>query len=170
MSMLLRNGRPGSHARALELSLWNSPSLLTMMRNRIPPFQGMGASLGPVISASSSPGVQGPRGDFWIPGLLGAPRGEASNFPNELISIRSQGPSEGLTVPAFILASSSPVPDSVGYGRVRGQGPSPLCEVAQENTSFSQPESPPPPVSGTPASAARSSPPSRATEECHSLM
>lgn len=56
------------------------------------PFQGMGASLCPFPSISSSAGVQGPLGDFRIPGLLGAARGRASNSPKEFISIRSHGP------------------------------------------------------------------------------
>ena len=50
----------------------------------------------------------------------------ASNFPNELTSIRGQGPSKGLAAPAFILIISSPVLDSAGNGRVPRQGPSPL--------------------------------------------
>ena len=108
------------------------------MRNRTPPFQGMGASLSPFPPVSFSAGVRGPRGDFRIPGLLGAPRDTASNSPKELVSIRSQGPSEGLNVPAFILARSLPVLDSVGNGGGHRQGPSLLCEVAQENIANSQ--------------------------------
>lgn len=64
------------------------PPSFSPRRNRIPPFQGMGASPGPFPSASSPAGMQGPRGDFRIPGLLGAPRGTASNSPKELISIQ----------------------------------------------------------------------------------
>ena len=67
----------------------------------------------------------------------------ASNFPNELISIRGQGPSNGLAAPAFILIphlswTQQEMEGSPGKAQVP-------CEEAQENSSFSQPEFTPPP-------------------------
>lgn len=123
-------------ARSLEFPLPSRPR-----RNRIPPFQRVGASPGPFPSASSPAGMQGPQGDFRIPGLLGAPRGTASNSPKELISIGSQGLSEGLIVPVSILAGFLPVLDSVGNGRVHRPQRTPPSPSARS-------EFPLPPVSG----------------------
>lgn len=135
VSGFLRNARPGSYARALSQSFefplpphpdeeWNS----SISGN-------VGASLGPFISAPSSTGCEGHMGvsGFWDILVF---QGTASNFPNELTSIRGQGPLQGLTAPVFILIISSPVLDSVGNGRSPGKAQVP-CEDAQENSSFS---------------------------------
>lgn len=84
--------------------------------------------------------MQGPGGDFLIPGLLGAPRGTASNFPKELISIASQGLPADLIVPVSILAGFLPVLDSVGNGKVHRPERKPPSPSAR-------PEFPLPPVS-----------------------
>lgn len=97
---ILRNRRSGSSARVREQGLWNPSFLVTQMRDEFPPLQGMGASLCPFPSISSSTGVQESHGEFQILGFLGVcPRRYSLLFPKELISVRSQGPSEGLTDP-----------------------------------------------------------------------
>ena len=127
VSGLLRNASPGSHARALELKFWNSPSLHTLMRDGIPPFQGTvrlkpgSFHLSPILHR----GTRATWG-FLDSGTSWCPQSTASNSPNELISFRGQRPSKGLTAPTFILTNSSPVLDSAGNGRVPRQGPSPL--------------------------------------------
>lgn len=92
------------------------------MRNRIPPFQGMGASLCPSPRLLPRQGCEHHVGISGSQDCLLSPETQPQIPPKNLNSVRSQGPSEGLTVPAFILARSSHVPDSTGNGEVHRQG------------------------------------------------
>lgn len=127
-SGLLRNGSSGSNARALGAEALEFP-LPTRpphpMRNRIPPFQGRGASLGPASQRCPPLGCEGHVGlsgfqDFLVPPLAQPqipPKNESASEAKHPPAPRRPATRFSPARPAG-LVRSSPVLDSVGNGRV----------------------------------------------------
>lgn len=122
-------------------------------------------------SASSSAGVRGPCGDFWISGLLGVPRGTVSNSPKELKQCQNPPLRASQSLPSsWLVPHLSQTQEEMERSAGRAQAFSVKWPERTSPSSSTRPESLHPPVSVIPASAARSNPPFRATKGCHSPM